>query len=129
MLEVALSFCKIKHMKKYLEAIVIRIFVDNIYLHKFVSCHRISNRSFFINNRQFHICARCTGLLTGFILSISLLPFKSFLSFLFPIFLFILIVDGLTQYFNIRESNNTLRFFTGITTSSTFISFLFFIIN
>lgn len=118
-----------KVMYELLEKFIIKIFVDNIYLHKFVSCHRLSDRSFFIQNRQFHICARCTGLLAGLFLSIPLIAFKNYVGYFFPIFLSILIIDGLTQKFNLRESNNLLRFSTGITMSSTFIPFIIFIIH
>jgi len=118
-------------MTKYLEKLIIRVFVDNIYLHKFVSCHRLSHRSFFIHNRQFHICARCTGLVVGMVISapLLLLPIRNFIGYLFPVFLTILVVDGFTQKFKWRESNNLLRFFSGITTSTTFMPFLFIIIT
>ncbi|MFA6145941.1 MAG: DUF2085 domain-containing protein [Patescibacteria group bacterium] len=116
-------------MKKIWEKFLTKIFIDNVYLHKFIGCHRLSNRSFFIQGRQFHICARCTGLLAGIIMSapLLLLPTKVYVGFLFPIFLTILAIDGLTQKFNLRESNNPLRFFSGITTGITFIPFLFFL--
>jgi len=116
-------------MKKSLEELLIRIFVDNIYLHKFIGCHRLSNRSFFIQNRQFHICARCTGLLIGIIISMPLLllPIRNFVGYLFPVFLTLLVVDGLTQKFKLRESNNALRFFSGVTTNATLMPFLFLI--
>ncbi|NQU87600.1 MAG: DUF2085 domain-containing protein [Mariniphaga sp.] len=114
-------------MKKILEKVVTKIFVDSLYLHRFVGCHRLCDRSFFIQNRQFHVCARCTGLLTGIFISAPLLlfPVKNYIGYLFPIFLTVLVVDGLTQKFHLRESNNILRFFSGFITSFTFIPFLF----
>ncbi len=80
-----------------------------------VYCHRLPHRSFFWRGKQFPICARCTGIHLGY--------------FAFPFFLFDLVkvkilwaiiliiptcIDGVTQlYFN-RESNNFLRFTTGL---------------
>jgi uncharacterized membrane protein len=113
-------------MENFCDKIITKMFVDNIYLHKFIGCHRLSDRSFFICNRQFHICARCTGLLVGMFLSLILLllPARNYIALLFPVFLGILLLDGLTQHFHLRKSNNLLRFFTGITTTSTFLPFL-----
>lgn len=81
-------------------------------------CHQRPDRSFFFRGRQFPVCARCTGFIVG------TLVFCIF-SYLVPIFynyqLFYLsiilqlpyIIDGTTQYFDLRESNNNLRFVTG----------------
>ena len=113
-------------MKKFYDSLVVRVFVDNVYLHKFIGCHRLSDRSFFVCNRQFHICARCTGLLVGLFLSVILLllPARNYIALSFPVFFGIFLLDGLTQQFNLRKSNNSLRLFTGITTASTFLPFL-----
>jgi len=113
-------------MYKVLSEIITKIFVDNVFLHKFVSCHRLPDRSFFIRNRQFHICARCTGLLVGLVLSISLLllPIKNGIAYMFPFFLTILVMDGFTQRLNLRQSNNGLRLLTGITTGAAFLPFI-----
>ncbi|HLT24041.1 MAG TPA: DUF2085 domain-containing protein [Ignavibacteria bacterium] len=81
-----------------------------------VSCHRIPSRSFFYKGKQFPVCARCTGTYIGF-LSMPFFVFDLiYLSWLWT-FIFILptIVDGLTQAFMNRESNNTLRLITGFT--------------
>jgi uncharacterized membrane protein len=80
-----------------------------------VFCHQKPERSFFWKGRQFPVCARCTGIHLGFL---SL-----------PIFLFDLLhlnwwisigliaptcIDGLTQVYMGRESNNQLRIWTGL---------------
>lgn len=81
----------------------------------FVTCHKKPERSFFYKGKQFPICARCTGLYLGFVL----LPFFLFGFLRFNIYLSMALIlptliDGLTQaYFN-RESNNLLRFITGV---------------
>ena len=47
-------------MKIFITKIITKIFIDNPYL-CYYGCHRNPKRSFFINNRQFNVCARCTG--------------------------------------------------------------------
>lgn len=81
-------------------------------------CHQRPDRSFFFRGHQFPLCARCTGLVIGTLV-------YCIYSYLFPVYytyeLFYFgiliqlpyIIDGLTQLFEFRESNNTLRFVTG----------------
>lgn len=101
--------------------LVIRLFVDNVWLHKFWGCHRLPDRSFFVQGRQFHICARCTGLVVGLPCSLLLLPLREGLPYAFIPFASLLVADGLTQLAQWRVSNNGLRFFTGFGTAVTFI--------
>lgn len=80
-----------------------------------VTCHKIPSRSFFFRGRQFPVCARCTGMYIGY-LSYPFFMFDIFNLNLIVTLLFIVptFIDGLTQaYFN-RESNNILRLLTGI---------------
>ena len=81
----------------------------------FCLCHRREDRSFKILNHTFPICSRCFGLYVGLVLSIILINW----SFLFPsllgvAFMLPLLIDGTTQALGNRESNNTLRFITGV---------------
>lgn len=81
---------------------------------KWVDCHRLPERSFFYKGKQFPVCARCTGVYVGMI-SIIIFLFIDPLSWWISIFLLIpTIVDGGTQAYCNRESNNTLRFITGL---------------
>lgn len=121
---------KYKHiLKNTWDKLLINLFVDNILLYKFVRCHRLSSRSFFVKNRQFHICARCTGLLVGYVISPAFLLLKSYTSTLFILFFLALVLDGTTQLIGLRKSNNTLRFITGIGTGATSLSFLWSVIH
>lgn len=100
------------------------VFVDGVWLHKLWGCHRRADRSFFVNGRQFHVCARCTGLISGIPLSVLLLPFRMYLGTIFVLFAVALISDGITQMLDWRVSTNVVRFITGVGTSATFLSFL-----
>ena len=80
----------------------------------FISCHRKSNRSFFWKDKQFPLCARCTGIYVGY-LTLPFFIFRVFeFSWLFS-FLIILptIIDGLSQAYFDRESINLIRVGTG----------------
>lgn len=76
-------------------------------------CHQKPERSFFYKERQFPVCSRCTGIVIGavigFVLAILTQPNLIFVLGFIP-----LIVDGTTQYYGLRTSNNTLRFITGL---------------
>ncbi|MEW9050854.1 MAG: DUF2085 domain-containing protein [Neobacillus sp.] len=80
-----------------------------------VPCHRRKNRSLSWRGHTFPLCARCTGILSGYLL----FPFFLVTGLLFPLWLGILlnipmVLDGWTQRKKLRMSNNTLRFTTGI---------------
>ena len=73
--------------------------------------------SFYYKQKQFPVCARCTGIIVGYC-TIPLFYFGVIkISFLFIILLNIpLLIDSITQYIGYRESNNKLRLITGILT-------------
>lgn len=77
-------------------------------------CHQRADRSLFYKGYQFPICARCTGVLIGYIASIITIIFilpDFWLGFSFCAIMFI---DWLIQFLKIRESNNIRRIITGI---------------
>uniref|UniRef100_UPI00293DA367 DUF2085 domain-containing protein n=1 Tax=Clostridium TaxID=1485 RepID=UPI00293DA367 len=79
------------------------------------TCHQKNDRSFFINNYQFPICARCTGLLIGYILGIICLLFNFKLSTLLSsIFIVIMFIDWFFQHKEILYSTNKRRLLTGL---------------
>ena len=97
-------------------------------------CHRIPERSFFIKGHQFPVCARCTGFYTG--LAVFLI-WNCFFKLNYDINTLIIsmalmipaAIDGATQYFGSRESNNALRFITGFIGGIGLIIFLKIIIR
>jgi len=120
---VYITLAAINHMSllhHLFQKIAIWLFVDSVWLHKYWGCHRLSDRSFFVRGRQFHICARCTGLFVGLPCSLLLLPWREESAYVFGVFAFLLVADGLTQFIRWRVSNNRLRFFTGFGTAVTF---------
>ena len=66
------------------------------------------------------ICSRCFGIYFSLFISLVILfslafRFSKFVVIsIFVVLNFPLVVDGLTQYFGWRESNNSFRFITGV---------------
>lgn len=102
-------------------AILIALFVDAVWPHRWWGCHQTSERSFSIDGRQFHVCARCTGLIVGLPLSLLLIPWRGHLPLIGLACVVALVVDGGTQWLGWRTSNNTLRFVTGVSASATLL--------
>lgn len=82
-------------------------------------CHRKPERSFFIHNHQFPVCARCTG----FYISLAIYFIYTYYFFvdynplLITVAIILLLpaaIDGFTQFFEYRKSNNALRLLTGL---------------
>ncbi len=83
-------------------------------------CHQIPERSFFIAEHQFAVCARCTGLYVGFAVAVLLYPFaRSLRQIEAPRrkWLFLaaapLTIDFALGFFGIWENTHFSRFATG----------------
>lgn len=82
-------------------------------------CHRLPERTFKIGDHYFPVCSRCTGIYMG---AFSYYIFVYFVYVQYNIVMILTAIlmvlptfsDGLTQFFRFRESNNTLRFATGV---------------
>lgn len=87
--------------------------IINKWLPIIFGCHCRSDRSFYIKNKKFPICARCTGELVGIIFSCVIFKFLK-TGILFNIFLMIpMVIDGFIQLKTSYESNNIKRLITG----------------
>lgn len=92
---------------------------DNVRIVSRFFCHRIPERTFQIKGRYFPVCSRCTGLYIGAFLYFIYVYFNYVNYSLLLILIAVLItlptiLDGLTQFIASRESNNFLRFSTGL---------------
>ena len=92
-------------------------------------CHQLPERSFFYKDKQFPVCARCTGVFIGQCIAFVLawlieipLPFSMFL-------IAIMGADWLLQQLKICISTNWRRFFTGILGGFGLISIYAFILR
>lgn len=109
-------------------------------------CHRISERSFFVDGRQLPLCARCTGTFLGAVLGLTVmlllrrhrasrLPPISVLGAL-VLFTGLWAFDGVNSYLtffpglpNLYEPQNWLRLTTGMLNGLTLVVFAFPIFN
>ncbi len=80
-----------------------------------IGCHQISERSFFYKGYQFPVCARCTGVIIGEIITIFLLILNIKLNVIVSVFLLLIMgFDWFIQYIRLLESINKRRLITGI---------------
>ena len=81
----------------------------------FCFCHRIKDRSVWFFGLERWFCCRCLGILLGGCIGllISVLGFRP-PGYIIFIFLIPLLIDGFSQAISSRESNNTIRFSTGL---------------
>ena len=90
-------------------------------------CHRMPERSFFFNGKQFPICARCTGIMCGYIIAIICLLFVISYTSLASILLLVpMVIDGTGQLYNKWKSTNSRRFITGFFAG---VGIILFIVN
>lgn len=99
-----------------MESLTTEKWIKLMRLGRLTGCHQMPERSFFIREYQFPICARCSGMLVGEIIAyIFLFAFKLLLSpFNAVLFLTVMFSDWLIQFLKIRQSTNLRRFITGI---------------
>ncbi len=99
--------------KKILKNFIRKLYSILWLLGQISGCHQLAERSFFVKNIQFPVCARCTGIFVGY-----LLGFLIFFQYKIPIYLcitfcLIMFLDWLLQHRNIKQSTNLRRFITG----------------
>ncbi|MGN0384563.1 MAG: DUF2085 domain-containing protein [Lachnospiraceae bacterium] len=94
---------------------------------KYWGCHQMPERSFFFKGFQFPICARCTGILLGYICAFIALLLRLKIDFYICILLIVpMAIDGTIQLLTKYNSNNLKRFITGFAAG---IGFIWIIIN
>lgn len=99
-----------------------------LWFDKYWGCHQMPERSFFFRGYQFPVCARCTGIIAGYICAI-ILWFIWSPGWYIAFFLIPLILDGVTQYLEWRMSNNILRFVTGVLFGYSILTLFFILIS
>lgn len=81
---------------------------------KRAGCHQRADRSFFFRDYQFPVCARCTGVLVGYLVAIPCYIVWGTSLRLCIIFAAIMFLDWVLQYGKLLESTNIRRLVTGI---------------
>ncbi len=79
-----------------------------------IGCHQLAERSFTWHGLQFPVCARCTGVLLSYVVSIPLyIAFGGNLTICIST-MAIMFADWLIQYLGFKQSTNIRRLLTGI---------------
>ena len=98
-----------------------------------LGCHQLPERSFSINEFQFPICARCTGVLIGNIIGICGVYNSTLKWNTLVLGCGIMYLDWHLQFLRLIDSSNARRFFTGIiggySLTSIYINAIFYLIN
>ncbi len=77
-------------------------------------CHCIPERTIIINGRLMPVCARCTGINFGILLTPVIFYFVDLPFYIFPLFIVPIVIDGYTQKHTKYVSTNFRRFITGL---------------
>lgn len=78
-------------------------------------CHQVAERSYFIRKYQFPVCARCSGVFVGEMISLTKIIFMGApVLHLSLIGLGIMFIDWFLQRIEVLSSTNTRRLITGI---------------
>lgn len=77
-------------------------------------CHQLPERSFFIKGYQMPVCARCTGVILGYIIAIPIYIIWGFKMKLSIVGCFVMLMDWFLQQVKIKSSTNKRRLITGI---------------
>jgi uncharacterized membrane protein len=94
-----------------------------------LGCHQIPERSFFFKGYQFPVCARCTGVILGYVLSIVAIVLGIRPSYY--IVLVMILVMGLDwgiQRIGVLKSTNIRRLITGLSGGIGVTYFYFYIL-
>lgn len=102
---------------------LLELILKRPYIPLIFGCHQKCNRSFKVFNRHVVICARCSGIYIGILLSPALLYFTDLPFYVYILLSIPLIIDGALQHFKHIKSTNLRRFVSGILFS---LSFLYF---
>lgn len=115
-LQLSKSYHKILINKIYIITFCQDMKILDLYIRKICGlfCHQKKERSFCIGNYVFPLCARCTGVMTGFIIAVSCLSLNFYMNVYLSLILILpMTIDGGIQYFGLNESTNVRRFITG----------------
>ena len=81
---------------------------------KTMGCHQRPERSFFIGKYQLPVCARCTGVLIGYILGLLMLIVTVVPTVVDILLMSVMFIDWYLQHEKILMSTNKRRLLTGI---------------
>ena len=78
-----------------------------------LGCHQRPERSFFLCGYQFPLCARCTGIIVGYMIFFIFPADRHFSVNVLLLLCAVMLFDWLIQHLGLRESTNVRRLITG----------------
>ena len=91
---------------------------------RYWGCHQMPERSFFFHKYQFPVCARCTGMILGYLLALLSQPFMNSKLIRLGVLCIPMALDGIIQYKTTYVSNNPKRLVTGTLFGYGFLGFI-----
>ncbi len=100
----------------YLLIYIYQYIIDRTYnmLQVLHDCHCIPERTIIINGRLMPVCARCSGINLGILLTPVIFYFVELPFYVFPLFIIPIVIDGYTQKHTKYMSTNFRRVITGL---------------
>lgn len=88
-------------------------------------CHQLSERSFYIKGFQFPLCARCTGIVAGYLFGTAMFLCKVYIPLEICVAgAVVMFFDWYIQYIGLLPSTNIRRFVTGLLCGACYLHFL-----
>lgn len=99
-----------QHIKRSIIKIYAWLFVSA----RHAGCHQRPDRSFFYKEYQFPMCARCTGVMIGYLIAIPIYFIYVFSVSTYISLCVVMFLDWYIQYLKIKESTNFRRLISGV---------------
>lgn len=96
---------------------------------RLTGCHQLKERSYFLGKYQFPVCARCTGIYVGGLLSIVAYQYVKLEFWCLLCLVGVMLGDWMLQYYEICESTNHRRFITGTSCGYGLTTIILFLLN
>ena len=98
---------------KYKKHSIIKIYVWLFVSAHNAGCHQRADRSFFYKGYQFPMCARCTGVMIGYLIAIPIYFIYTLSISTYIVLCAIMFLDWYIQYLKIKTSTNVRRLISG----------------
>lgn len=100
-------------IKATTKKILLKMYISLFITVNRAGCHQRTDRSFFYKGYQFPMCARCTGVMVGYLFAIPAYFIYTLNISTYIVLSAVMFVDWYIQYLKIRTSTNVRRFISG----------------
>lgn len=105
---------KLNLLKIMMKHLILKIYTKAFIVVHRAGCHQRADRSFFYKNYQFPMCARCTGVMIGYLIAIPIYFIYTFDAGIYISLCAVMFLDWYIQYLKIKTSTNIRRLISGI---------------